>query len=364
MLFLGKAANYSRKDVFKHLFATGSKSDFDELTEEFAKHYGSDSEHVALTNTGRSALAIALKAVLPRDSKVVINGMTCYAVVQAVKAAGLVPIFADINEETLHYDKAELAKTLKKYPDIKAVIIQNTLGVAADIEGIEKFCKQRKLLIIEDLAHCAGLKYPDGREAGTVGVATALSFGKGKAIDTISGGAVILRDLNLPAIKKPTNLPKFSDRARARWYPFFGALMRASYKIHLNKIITGILLKFRWIERSADAKLDIKARLTCWQAKLVLRQLDDLSKKMPLRDFYLVNDREKVLERLFKIGYCFDEIWYDPAVSPARYYDKVHFPEKECPKAVEISKQIINFPRHYKRSELSPALRLTKGYEK
>lgn len=361
MYFLGKAANFSGKEARRHTFAIGSKKDSEALEEYLALRYEAAKTNVALTANGRSALAIALKTLLPKNSKVLINGFTCHAVLEAVIAAKCVPIYADIDLQNLHYDSKILENNIKKYKDLKAIIIQNTLGIPVDIKPIEKTAKKNNLVIIEDLAHCIGAHYNDGREVGTVGDAAALSFGKGKAIDTISGGAVVIRKKESVLKNKPEKRQKLSDTLRARWYPFFGAFSRALNHIHLDKINTALLLKIHFIERSADAKLNIEKRMPHWQAKLALSKLETRKNATkPLRDFFLVKNRDKVLAELKATGFDFTEFWYEVPISPARYYKKVHFPEKECPNAVKVAEHIVNIPDYYKKSELKPAIKIIK----
>jgi len=159
MLFLGQASNFRGFKTWKHFFAVGGKHNSDELRAYIAAHYGTSTGRVALFHNGRSALTVAIRELLPEGGEVVITGLTCIAVVQAVRAAGCEPVYADIDVETLHYGKKELLEVLKNHPDVKAVVVQNNLGNPADIENIEKICKKHKLFLIEDLAHCAGVRY-------------------------------------------------------------------------------------------------------------------------------------------------------------------------------------------------------------
>ncbi|MBR2659689.1 DegT/DnrJ/EryC1/StrS family aminotransferase, partial [Candidatus Saccharibacteria bacterium] len=99
-LFLGQASNYRAKDVLKHTFAIGSKKCSNNLKQLLATDYHTIPENVLLMSNGRSALAQALKTLLEPGSGVIINGFTCYAVVQAVKFAKMEPIYADIDEKT------------------------------------------------------------------------------------------------------------------------------------------------------------------------------------------------------------------------------------------------------------------------
>ncbi len=353
MIFLGQASNYSFTGTLRHLFAWGKKDDSVKLKEAFAKRYHAPVSNIRLYHTGRSALCAAIQATVPTGSKVILPGLTCIAVVRAIKAAGCTPVFADIDPKTLQYDFKHLDKIAKVCYN-GGIIVQNTLGLPLDISKLESIAEKNHLVIIEDLAHSAGRFYPDGREIGTVGQAAALSFGKGKAIDTISGGAAIWRSEPLQEIPEPTQKPNLASRLRDRWYPVFGGLARGLWRIGLGRIFIGGLVKLHFVERSADAKLNLTTRLTHWQAKLALHELNHLP-NTPLREHYLVKRRSALLDQLEKNGYYLREIWYDTPVSPARYADEVTFPAEDCPATVRVAEEIINLPTWYPEQKLEKA---------
>ena len=382
--FLGLGAG-RKIGACRQLFTIGRKRDLKVLEVALSERY---SGTAVLCKNGRSGLALALKAFFQRGDGIIINGFTCYAVVEAVREAGCVPVYADISREDLNFDIDALKKIIDK--NVKGIIVQNTLGNPVDIKAIERFAKEHDLLIIEDLAHCAGAHYVDGREAGTVGVATALSFGKDKSIDTTSGGAVILRDAEIVQSRALRSAaarelapsargdgpdgrgprldnfasPRLCASLRARWYPTLAGWCRGLAGVHLCGALMRLFVKLHFVEKSADNKLDLTRRCTKWQAKLALKQINDLKKSGEgvIREFYLVNDRDKCLKELKKAGYHFDGFWYEKPISPERYYDKVHFPEKECPVATEVASEIINVPTYYKKSELALAYKIIEKY--
>ena len=360
-LFLGQASNYKAKDVLCHTFAIASKKWSDILVASLKKRYSAKS--VYLMNNGRSAIAAALKTLLPDGGGVIINGFTCYAVLQAVEYAGCTPIYADINEKTLNFDTKTLEKALKSHPEARAIIIQNTLGITVNIEEIETFARRHGLKIVEDLAHCTGFAYMDGREVGSVGDAAALSFGKGKSLDAITGGALILKNKTFHFENKHPRLP---DTLRARWYPLLGAIGRLFSKIHLEKFWYGPLIKLHFIERAVDAKLDLARRPAHWQAKLITKQMikNDEHGAMPIRTHRLVKNRKSCINKLDQNGYNFKEIWYDVPVSPVRYYKSLGFPEKECPVATKVASEIVNIPTYYPADQLERAIKIIEEYEK
>lgn len=379
MIFLGQASDYSFGRILRHLFACGTKRSSDDLRVKLAQKYGAPTSQVALYHSGRSALAVAFGNLNCAHKTAIIPGLTCIAVVRAVRAAGYTPVFIDIDPQTLQYDfkklEASLADLTKKGPDDKKgidknanvcyngiIVAQNTLGLPLEMSKLEHLAKKYHFYIVEDLAHSAGRFYPDGREIGTVGDAVALSFGKGKAIDTICGGAVILRREATKPLIQPTKKPPLSTRLRDRWYPVFGGLSRVFWKIGLGRMILAAAMKLHWIERSADTKLDTNVRLTHWQAKLATRQLANLP-RTPLREYALVQNRAKLLDELAQNGYNFREIWYDTPVSPARYAKEADFPDAICPNTVKVAAEIINLPTWIPARKLEKARQIIQKYQ-
>ena len=380
MIFLGLASNYTAKDTLRHSFAVGSKKDYLELEQEIAKKYGADLDHTSLVYSGRSAIYLALKSfieagLMSKGDHVAINGFTCHAVLEAIQKASLEPIFLDLEKVVSgqiipNYTAESLEALANKDNKLRCFILQNTFGFPVDIRRFDKVKKAHNLLLIEDLAHCAGRKYPDGREIGTVGEATCLSFGKGKSIDTINGGALVLRkkELKFPKEFDKANLKRRrgGDVPRASWYPLFAATARGLSRLHLEKPWLGLLLKLRWIERSADTKLLTDTTISNWQAKLALVQFKQL-KNSALREFFLVNDRNSCLKELRKRGYRLEEFWYEVPVAPERYYAAVNYPEKKNPNAVFFAEHVVNLPTWYQskhhKKEVAKAKAIIKSYE-
>ena len=359
--FLGMAAEYgARRRTAQHVFTHGRAQDIEELERFLGEHYGGTA---STCKNGRSGLALALKAYLKKGEKVLVNGFTCYAVYEGIKAAGLTPVFVDISKEDLNFDMQALEKAAKN-SGASGIIVQNSLGNPVEIKKIEELAEKYHLIIIEDLAHSVGVRYPDGREAGTAGVATVLSFGKDKSVDTINGGAVVFREEPQHMPEMPRERARVADTLRARFYPMFGAMCRGLTGIHLGGVLMRLLVKIHWVEKSADNRLDTTRQISRFEARLALSQLQDLRKsgERPIREFILVDNREEVLEKLKKAGYYFDSIWYKKPVAPERYYRQVHFDETECPASVYIAEHIINLPTYYGRGDMKRAREIIKPY--
>ncbi len=151
--------------------------------------------------SGRESLLALLQAMKLRSGEeIIVQGYTCVVVPNAIHAAGGVPVYADLNEETLNLTPESVEASLS--PRTRAVICQHTFGIPSDTKKLRDLCDRHKILLIEDCAHLI----PDEtgpKEIGVLGDAVILSFGRDKAISGIAGGAVITRN------------PVFSDAIRS-----------------------------------------------------------------------------------------------------------------------------------------------------
>lgn len=359
--------------ALSHLFTVATAAAKKQLMSDLSKRYGGKA---TLFYKGRDALSAGVHAATGGGGDVVVTGLTCYSVIQAVEAAGCTPVYADIRTHDLHYGPDELEAILAKHPNTKAVIVQNMLGIPADIIGIEKLCIKYKVVLIEDLAHAAGATYADGREVGTVGDVTMLSFGKDKAVDCVNGGALIVRNARLTFARDATKSPRFVDGIRDRIYPLISWLARSLFAVGVGRYVMAIALKTSLVVKSAEGEVDVRHDMAAWQARRAAQELTQLNDRVAVRKRhakqlfslfgqlqikgalaagasltrvpFLTNDRKGLLAEFKKRGIFVEDVWYDVPVSPVRYYARAHFPEASCPQAVEIAAQLINIPTHEK----------------
>src|SRR5581483_2043319 len=234
------------------------------------------SKNIFITYKGREALALILRrSGLPQGSLVAINGYTCYAVYQSIIAAGYEPYYLDIPKDELNFTAAELAAAVKEEPLIKSVIVQNTLGLPSDIVAINKVCQKQKLILIEDLAHSAGMKYANGLEAGRVGVSSALSFSQDKIIDAVTGGAAILNT------KEKVERPNYYSASRwhrfkTRLYPWSSLIIRKTFDLWIGRLLLRILRSTRMLPGPMTGAADELHILPDWHCQAAERSIREL----------------------------------------------------------------------------------------
>jgi len=150
---------------------------------------------IFLFSTERGALEFFLKFYLQNkeNKKVAIQGFTCFVVPKAIINAGGIPVFLDLKEGYLNFTIEELYKVYKNNPDISVVIVQNTFGVPNDLEPLIDFCKEKNILLIENLAHSFKAKY-QGKFLGNFSDVALITLGRSKVISGIFGGVLIIRN--------------------------------------------------------------------------------------------------------------------------------------------------------------------------
>jgi dTDP-4-amino-4,6-dideoxygalactose transaminase len=170
----------------------------DEFEKEMAAYVGV--KHAAALVSGTSALHLAIKlcGVKPGDI-VICSDLTFSATVNPVSYEGGLQVFVDSEYDTWNMDPRALEIALKKYPQAKAVLVAHLYGTPAKMDEILALCEQYHVPLIEDAAESLGATYK-GRQTGTFGKYSALSF-NGNKIITTSGGGMFLSD-DEAAVKK------------------------------------------------------------------------------------------------------------------------------------------------------------------
>jgi perosamine synthetase len=125
---------------------------------------------------------------------VIVPNYTQIATPNSVKMLGAVPVFCDVEPETLCLDIEKARAAVG--PRTKAVMLVAANGryPKAGIAAFESLAREHGLVLIEDSAQALGSRFPDGRHMGTVGLVGSFSFSVPKIITTGQGGCLITND--------------------------------------------------------------------------------------------------------------------------------------------------------------------------
>lgn len=145
------------------------------------------------TVNGTAALHLALIAVGVRPGdRVIVPDWTFAATANAVAHAGGSPVFVDVRKADWALDPELLAEALQRYAPVRAVLVVDPLGHAADLNTIESICSAYDVPVIEDAAGAIGAFHHE-RPCGSGGLASTFSF-NGNKLMTAGGGGMVVTD--------------------------------------------------------------------------------------------------------------------------------------------------------------------------
>jgi perosamine synthetase len=161
---------------------------------EFASWNGSRAAFAFAS--GRVALSAAVAALgLTTGDQIVMPAYSCVVVANALRHAGLQPVFADIELDTYGLDKDALRRAIS--PRTKAILLHHLYGfVSRDLEDILDIAHQFRLRVIEDCAQAAGAIYR-GRHVGNFGDVAIFSGDPSKPFTCVQGGVAVTNDEEL-----------------------------------------------------------------------------------------------------------------------------------------------------------------------
>jgi dTDP-4-amino-4,6-dideoxygalactose transaminase len=187
-----------------------------EFQKRFAAMYGR--KHCIACSSGTAAVHIALGALqLPPGSEVITSAITDMGTVTGMLYQGLVPVFADVDPETLNLEPASVRRSITERT--RAIVVVHHSGLAAEMDAFLELGREFNLPIVEDCAQAYGTVY-HGRLAGTMGVISAFSLNHFKHITCGSGGMVITDDDRLRYLAS-LFLDKCYQREEKLRNPFF-----------------------------------------------------------------------------------------------------------------------------------------------
>ncbi|MHA1293910.1 MAG: DegT/DnrJ/EryC1/StrS family aminotransferase, partial [Promethearchaeota archaeon] len=161
--------------------------------EEFAKFQ--EAKHCLCVFNGTVAIEIALLALnVGLGDEVIVSDYTFVASGSAVVAANAVPIFCDIDPETLVLDVNKVEELINNRT--KAIVAVHLGGNPVEMDRLMEIAEKHNLMVVEDCAHAHGSRYK-GKMVGNWGHAGTFSFQASKVLTAGEGGAIITNDEKL-----------------------------------------------------------------------------------------------------------------------------------------------------------------------
>ncbi|MFH1401945.1 MAG: aminotransferase class I/II-fold pyridoxal phosphate-dependent enzyme [Parcubacteria group bacterium] len=370
-----------------------------DLENEFINYLGV--KYAISFNSGRSSLMAILNSLnLEKGSEILLQAFTCNAVPNPVIWSGLKPIYVDASEQTFNIDAEDLRKKIT--PRSKAVIVQHTFGLPAEMDEIQKICQENNLILIEDCAHSFGAEYQD-KKVGTLGKVSFFSFSRDKVISSVYGGMVATNDdqlakkikeyqerIDFPSyfwIKQQLLHPVLMNWLVLPTYSIFGKYLLVLFQwLHiLSKAV-------HWKEKRGRKPGYFPKRMPNALAALALNQFKKLERFNNHRKEIAYFYRKELLETSFGLSADSEQIylrfaikhpraheiikfawknnlligdWYTSPIAPCdTRIEKMQYMPGSCPVAEKLTKITLNLPTHINISikEAKKIIKFIKKY--
>lgn len=365
-----------------------------ELEKEFAGRFGKNYQSFAMTS-GRGALFLILRSLgIGQGDEVLVQSFTCSAAVNPIIWNRSKPVYVDI-DRTYNLDVEDALKKINK--NTKAIIVQHTFGIPAEIEKIARIAKEKDLYLIEDCAVSLGAKQ-NNKQIGTFGDVAFFSFGRDKIISSVWGGMILVKKGALAAkIKKEhrqLSYPAGFWIFQQLLHPLAFSLILPSYnwgfgKITIGKAILVLLQRLSLLsvpvsptEKSAKRPSYIPAKMPGALAALALNQFrkldkynrerttiariyqDQLTDKVVKPDWQIgavwlrypiqVDDAMSLLKFAHDRGILLGD-WYRQPVYPVNDLSLVDY-HQDCNNVEKLNNKVVNLPTY-------PTMNKTQAYK-
>jgi dTDP-4-amino-4,6-dideoxygalactose transaminase len=157
-----------------------------------------------------------------------------------------VPVFVDVDPETINLNPEEVAGHISE--QTRAIIVVHFAGHPADLDQLTELCDERGLVMIEDCAHAHGAEWHEQR-VGSFGSFGSFSFQASKNMTAGEGGILVTNNAELA--ESARSISNQGRRTGGAWYE--------------------------------HTRLGTNARLTGFQATLLLNQLKRLPRQVATR---------------------------------------------------------------------------------
>lgn len=185
--------------------------------------------------------------------RVFCSDMTFDATLNPIVYEGGVPVFIDTEYESWNMDPVALEKAFEMYPDVKLVVSAELYGFPGRMDLIKGICERHGALLIEDAAEAMGATI-HGKQCGSFGDYSAISYNGNKIITGSSGGCLLTNDIEVA-----NKVRKWSTQARenAPWYQH----EEVGYNYRMSNVIAGVVRgQYPYLEKHIARKKAVYER--------------------------------------------------------------------------------------------------------
>lgn len=327
--------------------------------EEHIKKITGTKYAVAMVN-GTEALhmAIICAGIRPGE-EVITQALTFAATSAAIVHSGALPVYIDVDKDTMgmaavalkdYLDKNTEQKDGKCYNKksgkvISGCIPMHTFGHPCRIDEIAMLCQKHNIILIEDSAESIGSTYK-GKATGTFGKVGILSFNGNKCVTTGAGGMLITDD---PAIAERAKYLSTTAKRPSKW-EFFHT--EAGYNLRMPGTCAAIgAAQLEYFDKIIENKRETAVLYQNYFSKL---SIECVKEPEYARSNYWLNaiildsreEREEFLEYANSNGVQCRPIWtLMYKMPPYEKYERTELPNSEW-----LEDRVVNIPSSVRTS--------------
>jgi dTDP-4-amino-4,6-dideoxygalactose transaminase len=329
--YLPDKAKYQQyvDEIYANNWVTNNGPLVQRLEKRLAKYLGV--KNIVLVSNGTVALEIAYRT-LGLTGFVVTTPFSFVATTSSLVTNGLLPIFADIDSNTLNIDSGKIEESIT--PNTSAILGVHVFGNACEVEEIESIAKKHSLKVIYDAAHAFDVKYKE-QSVLNYGDISTLSFHATKLFHTIEGGALIINDDDL--VQKARYLINFGIE-NAESIPELGT----NAKMNEFEAAMGLCV----LDDMEHIKQSRKAILETYQIELEeLVQFQEQNQNATQNYSYfpvVLKDEAQLLkvQKVLNEQQIFPRRYFYPSLDTLRYIE----PKQYCEQSRTIASRILCLP--------------------
>ena len=211
--FIGNEKKYMEECIDSTYVSSVGKF-VDRFEEDIASYTGCKRAVVCVSGTNALHMSLML-ADVKRNDEVLTQALTFVATCNALSYIGAIPVFLDVDKDTMGLSPTAVREWLTKNSEqkdgecynkrtgrrIKACVPMHTFGHPMHLDELVDILKEYHIELVEDAAESIGSLYK-GKHTGTFGKVGALSFNGNKTITTGGGGMMLFNDEELGAYAK------------------------------------------------------------------------------------------------------------------------------------------------------------------
>ena len=227
--------------------------------EDFKNYIGC--KHAIALNSCTAGLHLALDAVgVSRGDEVITTPMTFASTANVVVHLGALPVFVDIDRETMNIDPSRIEQAITS--KTKAIVPVHMAGHPCRMDEITKIAKDHNIAVVEDAAHAIEARFKN-MKVGNIGDITAFSFYVTKNVCTGEGGMVTT---NNDAWAEEMRIKRLHGLSKDAWKRYSAEgfkpyeIIYAGYKYNMTDIQASL-----GIHQLARVEKNLRTREKYWE---------------------------------------------------------------------------------------------------